>query len=358
MPNESNLSAHTDTSPLSDHSDPPDQDEGDPTEGSKEPPRSPMTNEEQAESEGETSGTSRLEELASRLAKRYAVTHQGPSRRSPLDHMAEQEELLRDAYEHFARTSESQGALSYTAEWLLDNYYVIEQACRQVREDMPKGYHRRLPKLDNTPLKDRSRVYALAQEIIKYSEGRVDMDRVTRLIRTYQQLAPSDLTMGELWALPTMLRLVILGLLTWTVARTAELEAPPDATMDAFASSLDDVPEETIDDMVDDLRLENYGFLRGGGRRLAVRPEGSPDLFDQLGSCQIPVGSVVEGHSIGELGIRAATGVTIIAVRRHGRLIRNPGADFRLQSGDELSFVGSREERTAASQLLVMTLSE
>jgi len=119
-----------------------------------------------------------------------------------------------------------------------------------------------------------------------------------------------------------------------------------------------DVPEETIDDMVDDLRLENYGFLRGGGRRLAVRPEGSPDLFDQLGSCQIPAGSVVEGHSIGELGIRAATGVTIIAVRRHGRLIRNPGADFRLQSGDELSFVGSREERTAASQLLVMTLSE
>jgi len=119
-----------------------------------------------------------------------------------------------------------------------------------------------------------------------------------------------------------------------------------------------DVPEETIDDLVDDLRLENYGFLRGGGRRLALRADGTPDLFDQLGSCQIPPGSVVEGHSIGELGIRAATGVTIIAIRRGGRLIRNPGADVQLQAGDEVSFVGSREERAAASQLLAMTLGE
>jgi len=119
-----------------------------------------------------------------------------------------------------------------------------------------------------------------------------------------------------------------------------------------------DVPEETIDDLVDDLRLENYGFLRGGGRRLALRPDGTPDLFDQLGSCRIPPGSVVEGHSIGNLGIRAATGVTIIAVRRAGQLIRNPGADFQLQADDEVSFVGSRDERAAAGQLLAMTLSE
>ena len=105
-----------------------------------------------------------------------------------------------------------------------------------------------------------------------------------------------------------------------------------------------------------DLRLENYGFLRGGGRRLALRPDGTPDLLDQLGSCRIPPGSVVEGHSIGELGIRAATGVTIIAIRREGQLIRNPSADFQLQAGDEVSFVGSRGERSAASQLLMMTL--
>ena len=77
-----------------------------------------------------------------------------------------------------------------------------------------------------------------------------------------------------------------------------------------------------------------------------------------VGSCRIPPGSVVEGHSIGELGIRAATGVTIIAVRREGQLIRNPGADFQLQAGDEVSFVGSREERSAATQLLVLDLSK
>ena len=116
-----------------------------------------------------------------------------------------------------------------------------------------------------------------------------------------------------------------------------------------------DVPEETIDDLVDQLRLENYGVLRGNIRRLPLREDGLPELLDQIGRCRIPPRSMVVGHSIGELGIRAATGVTIIAVRRAGQLIRNPAADFRLAGGDELSFVGSREERAAARAMVLLT---
>lgn len=116
-----------------------------------------------------------------------------------------------------------------------------------------------------------------------------------------------------------------------------------------------DVPEETIDDLVDQLRLENYGVLRGNVRRLPIREDGLPELLNQIGRCRIPSQSVVVGHSIGELGIRAATGVTVIAVRRAGQLIRNPAADFRLAGGDELSFVGSREERAAARAMVLLT---
>jgi cyclic beta-1,2-glucan synthetase len=135
---------------------------------------------------------------------------------SPLDCLREQEALLRHAYQYFARASDADLTLSYAAEWMLDNFYVVQQALRQIREDMPAGYYHRLPKLDTSPLEGYPRIYALAREIIKYCESYLDLDRVTRFVQAYQRVTP--LTTGELWALPTMLRLGILDNLTKAIA--------------------------------------------------------------------------------------------------------------------------------------------
>ena len=116
-----------------------------------------------------------------------------------------------------------------------------------------------------------------------------------------------------------------------------------------------DVPEEKIDDLVDQLRLENYGFLRSGVRRQTIQSIDGPDIHDQLGRCRISQRSVVVGQTIGELDVRAKTGVTIIAIQRSNQQIRNPGPDLQLQIGDEVSFVGSRSERTAANKLFLLT---
>ena len=116
-----------------------------------------------------------------------------------------------------------------------------------------------------------------------------------------------------------------------------------------------DVPEEKIDDLVDQLRLENYGFLRSGVRRRPIQSIDRPDIHDQLGRCRISQRSIVAGQTIGELDVRAKTGVTIIAIQRSNQQIRNPGPTFQLQIGDEVSFVGSRSERTAANKLFLST---
>lgn len=173
--------------------------------------------------DSQTSDADQLEGRAHRLAAGHTVSRRPGSEPALLDRLQEQGEILRDAYEYFVQVSEAQEALSYAAEWLLDNFYVVQQALRQVREDMPKGYYRQLPKLDTSPLEGYPRIYALAREIIGYCEGHLDLDRVTRFVQTYQRVTP--LTMGELWALPTMLRLGILELLTQTVARVMGMQA-------------------------------------------------------------------------------------------------------------------------------------
>ncbi|BCX02272.1 MAG: hypothetical protein KatS3mg053_0210 [Candidatus Roseilinea sp.] len=124
---------------------------------------------------------------------------------------------------------------SYAAEWLLDNLYVVQGAIRQVREDMPRGFYRKLIKLPNYPgeLRGIPRIYAIAQEFISSERARldpVDIERASRFMQLYQDVQrPGDapLTMAELWALPVMLRLSVLEYLAQAVAKITDLPFTP-----------------------------------------------------------------------------------------------------------------------------------
>ncbi len=103
------------------------------------------------------------------------------------------------------------------AEWLLDNYYLIEEQIRQSRRHLPPGYSRRLPWLVNGPHRGLPRVYAIATELIAHADGRVDPDNLNRFVAAYQTVA--TLTLGELWAIPIMLRLALIENLRRVAAR-------------------------------------------------------------------------------------------------------------------------------------------
>ena len=94
------------------------------------------------------------------------------------------------------------------AEWLADNFHIVDDVLREVRQDLPRGYDAVLPKLEGAPLSGYPRVYALAVTLIAHTDSELDEPRITRFVQAFQEIAP--LTIGELWALPTMLRLVLL----------------------------------------------------------------------------------------------------------------------------------------------------
>ena len=114
--------------------------------------------------------------------------------------------------------------LSYAAEWLLDNFFVVQQAIRQVREDLPPGYYRELPKLSNPDWANIPRNYALAHEIIAYTDNQLEIEQTVRYVQAFQADVP--LTMGELWAFPTMLRMGILSSLANSLAGLLHIELP------------------------------------------------------------------------------------------------------------------------------------
>jgi cyclic beta-1,2-glucan synthetase len=94
------------------------------------------------------------------------------------------------------------------AEWLLDNAHLLAEALAQVHETLAPGFLRRLPALAVPASGAEPRVYALARELVREGEGHFDPDRAKRFLDAYLPAPP--VTMGELWALPAMLRLVLL----------------------------------------------------------------------------------------------------------------------------------------------------
>jgi cyclic beta-1,2-glucan synthetase len=99
---------------------------------------------------------------------------------------------------------------------LPDNFYLVQQTCRQIREDMPASFYRQLPGRDAGPLPGYPRIYAVAQKLIVMRRARLDLAHITRFVQLYQNFAP--LTTGELWALPVMLRLGLVEFLAQSVS--------------------------------------------------------------------------------------------------------------------------------------------
>ncbi len=153
-------------------------------------------------------GLERLEGYAARLAAACVLA---PPRRavSPLlRRFVENKRVLIQVHRQLVALGDRRSLPGIDAEWLVDNFHIIDDSLREVRHDLPPGYDELLPKLATPPLTGYPRVFALALALVAHCDSELDEARITRFVRAFQEVAP--LTIGELWALPTMLRLVLL----------------------------------------------------------------------------------------------------------------------------------------------------
>ncbi len=152
-------------------------------------------------------GPTQLAELARRLAGEEVIS-QRPASPALLRRLGENGQRLHQAYRDVAEGLARGEALTPDAEWLLDNFYVIDGVLQEIRTDLPQGYYRQLPALSGGPFAGLPRVYALAVTLVVHTDSSLVDSQVRDFVRSYQEVQP--LTIGELWAVPTMLRLALL----------------------------------------------------------------------------------------------------------------------------------------------------
>ena len=150
------------------------------------------------------------------LARRHRLSPRSTSDRL-LRRLDDNARVLAEACEALTAVSQTNRRVSPAGEWLLDNYYLVEEQIRIAQRHLPKGYNRELPRLADGGGEGWPRVYELALEIISHGDGRVDDDSLGRFISAYQGILP--LTLGELWAIPIMLRLALIENLRRVAAR-------------------------------------------------------------------------------------------------------------------------------------------
>ncbi|MFN2244986.1 MAG: cyclic beta 1-2 glucan synthetase, partial [Anaerolineae bacterium] len=157
-----------------------------------------------------------------RHGKALADSHQLSSGRAPdrlLARLAENEGVLIEACNLLTEAVKANHRVTPAGEWLIDNFYLIEEQIRMARRHLPKGYSRELPRLLNGPSAGLPRVYDIALETISHGDGRVDPENLGSFMAAYQSV--TALKLGELWAVPIMLRLALIENLRRAAARIA-----------------------------------------------------------------------------------------------------------------------------------------
>jgi len=189
-----------------------------------------------------------VEQLASHArtlaANHQVVTRQGSN--SLLTRLTKNEDILR-TFNRATLGVKPGRRITPAAEWLLDNFYLIEEQIQMAKRHLPRGYSRELPRLLNGHSNGLPRVYDIVLELISHVDAQIDAGPLNAFIAAYQTV--HSLKLGELWAIPIMLRLGLIENLQRVSTRLTLARADRDLA-DLWVNRLQEMAEKNPSDLV------------------------------------------------------------------------------------------------------------
>ena len=194
-------------------------------------------------------GIERLEQHAASLASAQLIAGEPSKGKKLLPRVRDNAQVLLAAYRDVADTVRQKREITPAAEWLLDNFHIVEEQIRGIRDHLPGSYYRRLPKIAEGHLAGYPRVYGLAWAYVAHTDSRFELETLERFVRAYQRVQP--LTIGELWAVAIHLRVVLvenLRRVSQQIVRSRRSRASADELADRLLG-LSGRPVEDTDDV-------------------------------------------------------------------------------------------------------------
>jgi cyclic beta-1,2-glucan synthetase len=186
----------------------------------------------------------RLEQHAESLAAAQTITREPRRGRAIRPRIAQNGRVLVESYRVLAGAIKEERSITPAAEWLVDNFHIVDEQLREIRDDLPADYYRELPKLGEGHLEGYPRVLGLVWAYVAHTDSRFDPDSLRRMVRAYQRVEP--LTIGELWATPISLRIILvenLRRMAEEIVRRRSARERADRLADSLLGLGDDSPE-------------------------------------------------------------------------------------------------------------------
>ncbi len=149
-----------------------------------------------------------ISQSAGAIATEHEIYKRGKFIKRKFPKLEEDNRKLIQAYRSTNEEVKSKRDIVPAAEWLLDNFYVIEEQVKEIGHSLPRNFYKELPTLSKGTYKGYPRVYGIAVEMVSLAEGRMDEDFILHFLGQYQLTSP--LSGGELWAIPLMIRISLI----------------------------------------------------------------------------------------------------------------------------------------------------
>jgi cyclic beta-1,2-glucan synthetase len=265
---------------------------------------------------------------------------------------------LRQAYDYVATISQSGQYVTPAAEWLLDNFHLVEAQLQQIHEGVPRRYYADLPKLTGKPLEGLPRVYGIAWAYVAHTDSVLDPLLFTAFLDAYQDV--SELNLGELWAMPTTLRVVLLENLRRVADQIAEGKAAREAAH-AVWDSKTPLRDDDLDDLL--LLMQRRGlernFLTQLWQRMPDQPTDASASLTRWTQAHCPDGlALIEASQTGQVSANLTISNIIYSLRLIGQvewseLIEPVSRSLRVlgqSSNFALESEGTRQQITQAME--------
>ncbi len=151
-------------------------------------------------------GAQRLEDRALAIAARFTIDPHARAKNT-LPRFEENARVLAHAHRLLVSDVRERRFLTAASEWLLDNFHLVSSQIADAHRNLPRNYYRELPPLAAPEHLGRARIHGIAIELVRHSDGQFERKQLEAFLNSYQRVAP--LTIGELWAWPSMLTLAL-----------------------------------------------------------------------------------------------------------------------------------------------------
>ena len=149
-----------------------------------------------------------LEQYLEKLASDHILQSTSSKETYPIPKLKENFSVIEEVYHLLNEHIKLKIPIHPAGEWILDNFYIIEEAVKTIKQDMTLKKYKQLLGISNGQDAGFARIYVLAHEIVNYTDNHIDQHNVSSLLSFYQK--KKTLSMQEIWNIGTFMQIAII----------------------------------------------------------------------------------------------------------------------------------------------------